>query len=76
MDFLIIGRARLNELWNGDRRLGTRDKEDNLVLTVQFRDRVVCGEVDLTEFRNAWNLLPPLQPLPVVQEGVDPPPQA
>lgn len=65
--FLLISRARLQEYWNGPRRFGGRDKEGNLVLHIQFRERVLCGEVDLTEHRNAWELLPPLQPLPVVQ---------
>jgi hypothetical protein len=67
VDFLVIGRARLNELWNGPQRFGARDG-DNLVLHVQFRETVICGEVELTEHRSAWHLLPPLQPLPVVKE--------
>jgi hypothetical protein len=72
VDFLVIGRAQLNDHWNGTRSFGTRDKEGNLVLTVQFRERVLCGEVDLTDYRDAWHILPPLQPLPVV-EPVPPP---
>ncbi len=51
IDFLVIGRSRLADLWNGPRRFGTRDPDDNLVLTVQFRDRVMCGEADLTDHR-------------------------
>jgi hypothetical protein len=71
VDFLVIGRAQLNDCWNGPRRFGTRDREGNLVLTMQFRDRVVCGEVDLTDCRNAWDILPPLRPLPVVVERAE-----
>jgi hypothetical protein len=65
VDFLIIGRDRLSQYWKGPRRLGTLDREGNLVLTVQLRERVLCGEVDLTEFRNRWDLLPPLRSLSV-----------
>jgi hypothetical protein len=71
VDFLVIGRSRLNDYWNGPGQFGTPDRKGNLVLTVQFRDTVLCGEVDLSEFRNAWHLLPPLQPLPIVKEGLE-----
>lgn len=63
VDFLVIDRARLNDYWSGSQRLGTMGQRANVVLKIQFRDRVVCGEVNLSDYRNAWNLLPPLQPL-------------
>jgi hypothetical protein len=69
VDFLVIGRARLNDYWNGTQAFGTVTRKRELMLTVQFRDRVLCGDVDLTEHRNAWSLLPPLQPLPAVGPG-------
>jgi hypothetical protein len=59
-DFLIIRRTILQHFWRGPKRFGTMDKDGNVVLTLQFRDQVLCGEVDLTEFRNAWDSLPPL----------------
>ena len=62
-DVIVISRAKLNEFWNGTQRFGTEDGEnDTLKLTVQFREKVVCSEVDLTEYRNAWESLPPLRP--------------
>ncbi len=68
--FLVIGRARLSEYWNGTKKFGTKD-EGNLALHVQFRERVICGDVDLTEYRDAWEILPPLQSLPIVKEVHD-----
>jgi hypothetical protein len=65
VDFLVIDRDRLSQYWEGSQRFGTQDREGNLVLTVQLREQVLCGEVDLTEFRNRWDLLPPLRPLPI-----------
>ncbi len=65
-DFLIIPRRQLARYWNSGRKFGTENKASgNLVLTVQFRPLAVsCGEVNLTEFRNAWGSLPPIQALP------------
>jgi hypothetical protein len=60
VDYLIIPRFRLRDFWKSALQVGT-EAEGNLVLTVQFREQVICGEVDLTEFRRAWHLLPPLQ---------------
>lgn len=71
-DFLIVSRPRLSELWNGPLRFGTPNKASgNLVLTVQFRPtNVLCGEVDLTSYRNAWDTLPPvLVPDRAAKEG-------
>jgi hypothetical protein len=69
VDFLILSRAQVSEFFNGPKRFGTRDKDGNLILTVQFREQVLCGEVDLTAYRNAWHLLPPLRPVPELTEG-------
>ena len=67
-DFVVISRAELNEFWNGQRKLGTEQKSGYLKLTIRSRPaRVVCGEVDLTAYRNAWHVLPPLMPLPMIQ---------
>jgi hypothetical protein len=63
-DFLILRRYQLNAYRNARIPFGTEDDQD-LVFTVQFRpDRVVCGEVDLTVHRNAWDQLPPFRALP------------
>jgi hypothetical protein len=70
-DFIVIGRSQLSAYLTGPSRFGTRDKEGNLVLTVQFRERVLCGEVDLTDSRGAWNILPPIQQLAILEEGLE-----
>jgi hypothetical protein len=64
-DFVVISRRDLQELEYGEIRFGTENlNSGNLVITVQFRpERVNCGKVDMTMFRNAWNTLPPLRPL-------------
>jgi hypothetical protein len=62
-DYLVIGRKNLNELWNGEEGFGTLPPSNDLRLNVCFRpDRVTCGAVDLTGYRNAWHKLPPLRP--------------
>lgn len=59
-DFLVIRRPELLAFQNGDFRFGTENlRSDSLVLTVQFRDdMVLCGEVNLAEYLNAWHRLP------------------
>jgi hypothetical protein len=64
VDFLVFSRRQLYAFWNGPLRFGSEDSLGNLVLKVQFRQQVVCGEVDLTDHRNAWHILPPLSPFP------------
>ncbi|MBX9787433.1 MAG: hypothetical protein K2Y37_00830 [Pirellulales bacterium] len=68
--FVVIGRVNLQQLWN--QGLGSETAEE-LHLHLQFRPndsgheprlRAQCGEVDLTEFINAWESLPPLRALP------------
>jgi hypothetical protein len=61
-DYFIIPRLDLAAFARRPGRFGT-PSEGNLVLTLQCRDRVLCGDVDLTAYRNAWHLLPPLQTL-------------
>jgi hypothetical protein len=60
VEYLIIERIQLQNYWHGNRRFGSKDKQGNLVLKVQFREKVVCGEVDLSKHRNDWQVLPPL----------------
>jgi hypothetical protein len=60
VEFLIVERVRLQGYWNGERRFGSKDNQGNLVLKVQFRETVLCGEVDLSGHRSDWHALPPL----------------
>lgn len=69
-DFLIVSRTDLQGYWSGGKKFGLKDKQNQLVLKVQFREQVVCGEVDLTRHRNNWTSLPPfVEPMTVVEEG-------
>ena len=67
-DFLIVSRARLRSYLNpekGEKSFGSLDKaNDALIVAVEFRAKVECSERDLTNCRNAWTSLPPLQPPP------------
>ena len=67
-DFLLISRPQLNDCWNGEQPFGTENQRSgNLVLTVQFRpEKVLCGNVDLTAYRQAWDTLPPFRTLPEI----------
>jgi len=58
-DFVVLPRVAVVGWWNGANRFGTENPASgDLAVTVQFRpDSVVCGEVDLTPYRNAWHLL-------------------
>jgi hypothetical protein len=60
VEYLIIERLRLQNYWHVERRFGSKDNQGNLVLKVQFRDKIICGEVDLSNHRNDWHVLPPL----------------
>jgi hypothetical protein len=72
-DFIVIGREVLNKIWSGTARLGKNDaKNENLIIYAQFRPpSVKCGEVDMSAYLNAWELLPPLRPQPSVTAGTD-----
>jgi hypothetical protein len=63
-DFIVIGREKLKDIWNGTARLGKSDaKNENLIIYAQFRSAGVrCGEIDMSAYLNAWDLLPPLWP--------------
>ena len=65
-DFLVISRARLNELWNGSTPFGRENAASgNLELDLVFEPgHVWCGTVDLQAHRNAWETLPPLHTYP------------
>jgi hypothetical protein len=60
VDCFILRRATVRDLARGPVRFASAE-EDNLVLHLQCREQVLCGLVDLSEYRNAWRLLPPLQ---------------
>jgi hypothetical protein len=67
VDFLVIGRDRLNTL-RLEKDVGSEDTDKNtgkayLKLTFSFdKDTVTCGGENFHDYRNAWTLLPPLQP--------------
>ena len=64
-DFLVVSRGRLREYYNGPGRFGSLNrKNEELEITVEFRTGVECSGRDLTDRRNGWASLPPLQPLP------------
>ena len=70
VDFLIVSRARLQSYYNGKKKFGSFDKaNDDLKVTVEFRAQVACSEQDLTDCRNGWTSLPPLQPPPDRQQA-------
>jgi hypothetical protein len=77
VDFVIVSRARLRSYLDperGEKSFGSLDKNnDDLRITVEFRDKVECSGQELTDCRNAWTSLPPLLPLPPkLEEPVDP----
>jgi hypothetical protein len=77
VDFLVVSRARLQGYFFGETKFGSLHKtNDDLEITVEFRGEVMCSGQELTDCRNAWTSLPPLQPTAevVTQEhgvGVD-----
>jgi hypothetical protein len=73
-DFVVISRARLNELWNGSTPFGRENAASgNLELDLAFEpEHVRCGAVDLQPHRNAWEALPPFLTSPASQPA---PPQ-
>jgi len=49
----------------GTNKFGSVNKtDDELTITVEFREAVECSGQVLTDCRNAWKSLPPLQPIP------------
>jgi hypothetical protein len=69
VDFLVVSRARLQSYYNGDKPFGSLNKVNNeLAVTVEFRAEVRCSGQELTDCRNAWQSLPPLQPIPGLEQ--------
>lgn len=63
IDFLVVSRARLQSCSGTKSNFGSFNKKNNaLEITVEFRAKVECSGQDLTDCRNAWKSLPPLQP--------------
>jgi hypothetical protein len=73
VDFLVVSRARLQSYYNGKTKFGSFNKaNDDLEITVEFRAKVECSGQELTDCRNAWNSLPPLQPTPDLEQATKP----
>ena len=66
-DFVVISRAQLRNLWEGPHPFGRENPASgNLELDLVFEpDHVWCSGIDLQAFRNAWETLAPLRPVPV-----------
>jgi hypothetical protein len=70
VDFLVVSRARLQSYYYGRTRFGSFNKtNDDLEITVAFRGKVECSGQELTDCRNAWQTLPPLQPAPDLEQA-------
>jgi hypothetical protein len=72
VDFLVVSRARLQSYFYGTTKFGSYNKtNDDLEITVEFRVKVECSGRELTDCRNAWNSLPPLQPTPDLEGAIE-----
>jgi len=72
VDFLVVSRARLQSYFNGIKQFGSLNKKnDELEITVEFRVAVECSGQVLTDCRNAWKSLPPLQPIPDLEAAAE-----
>jgi hypothetical protein len=70
VDFLIVSRSRLQSYFGGEKKFGSLNKTNGeLVITVEFRERVECSGQGLTDCRNAWHSLPPLLPSPDLEQA-------
>jgi hypothetical protein len=70
VDFLVVSRARLQSYY-AEKKFGSLNKtNDDLEITVEFRATVECSGQELTDCRNAWKSLPPLQPAPDFEQAV------
>jgi hypothetical protein len=70
VDFLVVSRAKLQSYYNSEKKFGSYNKRnDDLEMTVEFRAKVECSGQDLTDCRNAWESLPPLQPAPDLDQA-------
>jgi hypothetical protein len=75
--FLIISRAKLQQLWKQDGLGSENKKSGDLELYIRYSSdeeaeegtedkqqrNALCGTIDLTDYINAWESLPPLKPL-------------
>ena len=65
-DFLIVSQSRLKAILGDGQPFGfANPKNDELQLTIEFRDDVRCSGKDLTDYRNAWESLPPFRSVEV-----------
>jgi hypothetical protein len=65
IDFLVVSRKVLQSHFYSATPFGSVNKaNDELQITVAFRKEVTCSGQVLTDCRNAWGSLPPLQPIP------------
>jgi hypothetical protein len=72
VSFLVIGRRRLKEYWESGSFGIENPKSGELALSIKYRPAadasdkltVRCGNVELNEYLDAWEQLPPLRPLP------------
>jgi hypothetical protein len=72
VDFLIVSRARLQGYFYGKTKFGYHNKHsDDLEITLELRGKVECSGQDLSDCRNAWGSLPPLQPPPDMEKAVE-----
>lgn len=81
VSFLVIGRTQLREFREGERPFGIENgRSGELALRISYRPAarnnegmtVRCGDVELKNFLDAWNQLPPLWPLPDVPATEEP----
>ena len=73
VDFLVVGRARLQSYYYRGNEFGSLNTvNDDLEITLEFRSKVECSGQELTDCRNAWHTLPPLQPPPELGAAVPP----
>jgi len=62
-DFLIVSQVRLGVMFRGGRPFGFHNpKNDDLQITVEFREKVTISGQEFTDCRNGWESLPPLRP--------------
>ncbi len=78
VSFLVISRSQLKNLWETKRPFGIENAASGeLALQVKYRPdpdhagelKVRCGDVELDDYLDAWEELPPLGPLPDVAAG-------
>jgi hypothetical protein len=80
--FIVISRTSLKQLWD-DGCGSANPKSGDLELHIQFRGKqpsdaadarpidACCGEFNLSQYLNAWEILPPLKPLEAIPPDSD-----